>query len=323
MSLTPSHLSLTQEPQRGSTVRRVARWLAPAVLFLLAVSTHLPLAFAQAAAPTEASEETKPEPAEEAPPPISLADIPAERAAFEKKSREISSRLEQSQSLDSTQAGGRATEGRAGSYPRENQPCGSGRVRRSAELMDLDSEAIRHATLLEEATARLDSATRGFEGDLGELDALTRRWLALRQAAAERNAPHHSHRTDQQHPRRARRADNGTRGTGATTPSKCWSEAMELSSQVADYRAEAAAQRREMMVQSVTSEDEPIWRLGWVRQGDSFFRHLVSAAQDRRRAPGFLHPRQRQSSHPDLRWFARGRADPALATQGSGSASSC
>ena len=273
MSLTPSHLSLTQEPQRGSTVRRVARWLAPAVLFLLAVSTHLPLAFAQAAAPTKASEETKPEPAEEAPPPISLADIPAERAAFEKKSREISSRLEQSQSIDSIRQEVEPLKEELAPILEKISLAAAGESG-VAELMDLDSEAIRHATLLEEATARLDSATRGFEGDLGELDALTQRWLALRQEATERNAP--TTLIEQTSSTLAELEELTTALEERRNDTlEVLAEAMELSSQVADYRAAAAAQRREMMVQSVTSEDEPIWRLGWVRQGDSFFRHLV------------------------------------------------
>ncbi|NHZ73275.1 MAG: mechanosensitive ion channel [Nitrospirae bacterium] len=239
---------------------------------LLALTGAWPVV-AQDAAAADPTSETAEETVEEAPPPISLADIPAERAAFEKKSRDIRNRLEDSQSLDSIREEIDPLKEELAPILEKIQLATAGESG-IGQLMDLDSEAIRHANLLEEATAHLDSATRKFEEDLTELDSLTQRWVALQHEATERHAPD-----------TLIEQTTGTLAeleelTGAVEERRndiltVLAEATELSSQVADYRAQAAAQRREMMVQSVTSEGEPIWSLHWERQGGGLYRHFV------------------------------------------------
>ncbi len=228
---------------------------------------------AQDAAATDPTSPTAEETVEEAPPPISLADIPAERAEFEKKSRDIRNRLEDSQILDSIREQIEPLKEELAPILEKIQLEAAGESG-IGQLMDLDSAAIRHANLLKEATARLDSATRKFEQDLTELDSLTQRWVALQHEATEQSAP--ATLIEQ---------TTGTLAeleelTGAVQQRRndtltVLAEATELSSKVVEYRAEAAAQRREMMVQSVTSEGEPIWSLHWERQGGGLYRHFV------------------------------------------------
>jgi potassium efflux system protein len=262
-----------QEPQENSTVRRVSRWFAPAALLLLAISAHPPVAFAQFAVPTEEPAETTSEPAAEAPQPISLADIPTERVEFEKSRRDIQNRLEQSQGLDALREELEPLKAELAPILDRISPAAAGESG-LVEFGSLDSEAIRHADLLEDATSQLDSAVRALEKDLTELEALEVRWRVLQQTAIESRAPDsligEADATLQELEELTRAVETRRNDTLIAL-----TDATDLSSQVADYRARAAEQHHEMMVQSVTSEDEPIWGLHWARQGDSLFQHFA------------------------------------------------
>ena len=244
------------------------------VLLLLAVLVTPLVALAQDDDSTSPPQDTQPEAAAVAPPPISLADIPAKRIEFEAKDREIRAHLDDRNEFDSTAERLVAIEKDLGATF-EKTSFESVQTAEISELMDLDTTAVSYANTLADAESKLSGIAKGLEDDLGQLHQLRQEWTDLQTTALGREAPD---ALVEQVAETLREIDELI-GLVEDRRNEALSLLVEISesiSQIANFRAEAAAYRRDKRLLSVKQSEKPIWELRLERRGDDLVRHLFN-----------------------------------------------
>ncbi len=245
--------------------------------FLILCCSAWPIGAQEAAPPPDPAPSTEVEPTTESPAPVSLADIPADRAAFEGQVREIRRRLEDRSALESARDSFEQIDEKLASIP-EAAGFESAQQSEISDLLYLDTTAVTYANDLDEAESTLNGLAMLLAGDLNQLDGLRERWNQLQRAAASRDAPDS---LLQQIDETFTEIDELSAAVEEQRNEvlSLLVEVSDSTSRIAAFRADAAAYRRQMRLQSVTQAERPIWEIRLGSLGDDLPQHLLSKVQ--------------------------------------------
>ena len=244
--------------------------------FLILCCSAWPIG-AQEAAPPDPAPSTEVETTTESPAPVSLADIPADRAAFEGQVREIRRRLEDRSALESARDSFEQIDEKLASIP-EAASFESAQELEISDLMYLATTAVTYANDLDEAESTLNGLAKRLAGDIDQLGGLRERWNQLQRAAASRDAPD---TLLQQIDETFTEIDELSAAVEEQRNEvlSLLVEVSDSTSRIAAFRADAAAYRRQMRLQSVTQAEKPIWEIRLGSLGDDLPQHLLSQVQ--------------------------------------------
>ncbi len=233
--------------------------------------------------PTGSSQESEADSSSEqpeAPPPVSLADIPVERRAFVARQRQIERGL--AAAAGTIAAFETELEALGERITRLLGPSGRPLAERSVnELLDLEAALRGDLADSERLVAELDGEVRQLEGILDELDTLASRWQKLEAVAVERGAPEAIVESARSTAAEVDELASRTRGRRNELLEQL--ESMTRVDTTLDtLQAETGRRRQEAQTQIVDARTQPIWQLSlvpsayWEALGSRVRRDLAS-----------------------------------------------